>query len=202
MSVAIRRKLYTFEEFCDLIPEGEKADLIDGVIHMASPDSIEHHDIYGWLYRLICDFLEEMRILGRLFGSRVAFRLGRRYGPEPDLGYVSPERLDCIRSGYVIGPPDWAAEIVSPDSVERDYLRKRLLFERAGVLEYWIIDPSRKTITCLRRSNSGRFKTVKITGDKLESVVIKGFWVRPSWFWQSPLPSKNKVLAQIVAGGN
>jgi Uma2 family endonuclease len=199
VSIAVRRKLYNFEEFCDLIPDGEKADLLDGVIYMASPESIEHHDIYGWLYRLICDYLEEMQILGRLFGSRVAFRLGRRHGPEPDLAYVAPDHLDRIRPGYVIGPPDWAAEIVSPESVERDYLQKRRLFERAGVSEYWIIDAARKQILCLRRSSHGRLKAVKIKGDKLESAVIEGFWVRPSWFWQSPLPLKSKVLAEIMA---
>jgi Uma2 family endonuclease len=200
MSTATRihRKRYTFEEFCDLIPEGEKADLIDGVIYMASPDSIEHHDLYGWLYRLICDYLEEMKMLGRLFGSRVAFRLGSAHGPEPDLGYVAPEHLDRIRRGYVIGPPDWAAEIVSADSFERDYVRKRRLFERAGVLEYWIIDPLREKLTCLRRTSAGKLKAVKIRSDKLESAVIEGFWVRPSWLWQSPLPLKGRVLAEIL----
>jgi Uma2 family endonuclease len=198
VSIAIHKKRYTFEEFCDLIPEGEKADLIDGVIYMASPDSIEHNDLDGWLYRLIADYLDELKIPGRLFISRVAFRLGKVHGPEPDLGYVAPEHVDRIRRGHVIGPPDWAAEIVSSESAERDYGRKRRLFERAGVLEYWIIDPLRKKVTCLRRASPDKFKMLRIKGDKLKSAVIDGFWVRPSWFWQSPLPSKSEALAAIM----
>jgi Uma2 family endonuclease len=198
VSIALHRKRYTFEEFCDLIPDGEKADLIDGIIYMASPENFEHHDICGFLYRLVGDYLEETKIPGRLFGWRVAFRIGKLQGPEPDLGYLVPESLERIRPGNVIGPPDWAVEIVSPDSVERDYLRKRRLYERAGVLEYWVIDPLRRKLTCMRRLSSGKFNVVKLKADKLQSAVIPGFWVRPSWFWQSPLPAKKKVLTEIL----
>src|SRR5436853_1266473 len=86
MSTATKYQLYTFEEFCDLIPEGQKADLIDGVIYMASPDNVEHSDLDYWLFRVIADFLDEREILGKLCGSRIAFRLGPTGGPEPDLG--------------------------------------------------------------------------------------------------------------------
>ena len=138
MTTAAKYQLYSFEEFCDLIPEGQKADLIDGVIYVASPDNIEHYSIYRWLSSLIEDYLEEARILGEIFGSRIAFRLGPTGGPEPDLGYVQGSRLHLVGKTYVDGPPDLAIEIVSPDSIERDYQKKLKQYEEAGVLAYWI----------------------------------------------------------------
>jgi Uma2 family endonuclease len=145
VSIAIHKKLYTFEEFCDLIPEGEKADLIDGVIYMASPDSIEHHDLYGWLYRLICDYLEEMKMLGRLFGSRVAFRLGRSHGPEPDLGYVAAEHLDRIRRGYVIGRP------IGPPRLSRRTASSAITCASAGSLNAPACWNTGSSIRCVKK---------------------------------------------------
>jgi Uma2 family endonuclease len=201
VSTATKYQLYSFEEFCDLIPEGQKADLIDGVIYMASPDNIEHYSIYRWLSRIIADFLEERMILGEIFGCRIAFRLGQANGPEPDLGYVQGSRLHLVGKTYVDGPPDLAIEIVSPDSIERDYEKKRRQYEEAGVQEYWIIDPLKNTMTCFARSRNGKFRKVRASGGKIVSHTIPGFWVRPAWFWQSPLPKKKEVLAEILASG-
>ncbi len=54
--------------------------------------------------------------------------------------FVRHEHADRIHHGRVDGPPDLAIEIVSPESVERDYEKKRKQYQRARVPEYWIID--------------------------------------------------------------
>src|SRR5580700_4913108 len=119
MSTALRQKLYTFEDFCALIRDDEKADLIDGVIYMASPENLDSNDLFFWFIELLRPFIRKLK-LGRLVGSRVAFRLDDSNGPEPDLAFVATERLHLLRRGYVNGGPDWAMEIVSPESVDRD----------------------------------------------------------------------------------
>ena len=123
-----------FSEFLELIPEDQKADLLDGVIHLASPESSEHNDLLRWLTVVLDLFIEERR-LGRLTINKVAYRLSDRTAPEPDLAFVAVDRVDRIKPGYVDGPPDLAVEIVSSDSVERDYENKRRRYEAAGVLE-------------------------------------------------------------------
>jgi Uma2 family endonuclease len=200
MSTATKYQLYTFEEFCALIPEGQKADLIDGVIYMASPDNIEHYHINRWLSRLIEDYLDASMIEGDVFGYKIAFRLGPTGGPEPDLGYVQGSRLHLVKTTYVDGPPDLAIEIVSPDSIERDYKKKHKQYEEASVGEYWIIDPMKEKMTCFVLSGKGKFKQVRARGGKIHCQIIPGFWVRPGWFWQAPLPKKNEVLAEILKG--
>src|SRR4029077_11242712 len=105
----------------------------------ASPDNIEHHRINRWLGWLVETFLMEQDVDGEVFGDRTTFRLGEFSGPEPDLGFLKGDRLHLIRRGYINGPPDWVVEIVSPDSVARDHIKKRKQFEDARVPEYWII---------------------------------------------------------------
>ncbi|HTU93094.1 MAG TPA: Uma2 family endonuclease [Gemmataceae bacterium] len=197
MGIETNGKKYTFEEFCFLIKDDEKADLIDGVIYMSSPENTDANTLFGWLFRLIGDFVEEYE-LGEVYGSRVAFRLGESHGPEPDIAFVRTERLHIVQRGFVEGPPDLAIEIVSPDSVERDYVRKREQYRQAGVKEYWIVDEMEQRVVLLKRSASGAYREIKSRKGVLHSQVLTGFWLRPEWLWQEPRPKKKKVLAEIL----
>ncbi len=202
MIVEAAHRVWTFAEFCDRIPEGLKADLIDGVIYVASPDNIEHNELCLWNCEVLRRFLRKRKIKGRVFGFRIAFRLDDENGPEPDVAYVRPERVRLIQKTYIDGPPDWSLEIISPDSIERDYQKKRLQYERAGVPEYWIIDPLEQRMLCYRLGANGKYKEIRSRNGKMHSEVIPGFWVKPEWYWQSPLPDGDDVLKEILAAGN
>jgi Uma2 family endonuclease len=197
MGIETNGKGYTFEDFCFLIKEDQKADLIDGVIYMSSPESTDANTLFVWLIWLISGFVEE-RELGEVFGSRVAFRLDEPQGPEPDIAFVRTDRLHLVQRGFVDGPPDLAIEIVSPESVERDYVRKREQYRQAGVPEYWIVDEREQRIVLLRRSASGAYREVKPRKGVLHSKALPGFWLRPEWLWQEPRPKKKTILAEIL----
>lgn len=190
----------TFDEFCKLIREDQKADLIDGVIYMASPENVDDNELFVWLIRLTADFVDERELGGHVYGSRVAFELSETNSPEPDIAFVTTEHEDRVHWGRVEGPPDFAIEIVTPDSVERDYEDKRLLYEQHGVSEYWIVDEHRQTVTAYRLDRRGRFRQVRPRRGVLESSVIDGFWLRPSWLWENPRPKKAACLREILAG--
>jgi Uma2 family endonuclease len=199
-TTSTRSSVYTFEDFCWIVRDGQKADLIDGVIYMASPDNIRADELFGWLRTVWSIYVRRMD-LGRIVGSRVAFRLSNRNGPEPDIGFVRKERRGRIKSGHVAGPPNLALEIVSPDSVERDYVRKRGQYEAAGVQEYWIVDPLEERVTLLRLDSSGKYREVRAVKGKLESQVVKGLWLKIDWLWQHPLPDEIDTVFQIMEGG-
>jgi Uma2 family endonuclease len=202
MSTALRYPFYDFDAFCALVPDGQKADLIDGVIYLASPENIEHHRLNIWLIRLLWDYIDARRIVGEFFSSRIAFRLDKRESPEPDIAFVAGQTAHLlINWGYVEGPPDWAAEIVSPESIDRDYHEKRLQYERYGVREYWIIDPLEQKMIAYRRARDGKYKEVRPRKGIVTSKVIPGFWVRPEWLWLRPLPNKAVILKEILATG-
>jgi len=188
---------FTFDDFCFLVKEGQKADLIDGVIYMASPDSLNSYRLSKWLISITDDYVTELD-LGEIFGIRIAFRLDLRQSPEPDIGFVSKSRLHLAREGYFDGPPDAAFEIVSPESIERDYFKKRLQYETYGVREYWIIDQLEESVTLLRLNKRGKYREVSPKDGILSSEAIDGFWLDPNWLWQSPRPRKAKILKQLL----
>lgn len=188
----------TFEEFCDFVPDGQKADLIDGVIYMASPDSYRSDLIFSWLHPLMTFYVAKKK-LGRICGSRRAFRLGDYGGPEPDIAFVRKDRFGHDQTGYFDGPPDLAIEIVSPESVERDYKKKRKQYQDAGVPEYWIIDPAEECVTILRLGKGGKFREAVRKRGVIRSRAVEGFWLRAAWLWQIPLPDPNATLKEILS---
>jgi Uma2 family endonuclease len=192
-----KNRLVTFEEFCFRVNEDQKADLIDGVIYMASPENTDANDLFMWLSGLLHLFVQK-RKAGKVYGSRVAFRLGEHQSPEPDIAFVAKERLHLVQRGYIDGPPDLAIEIVSPDSVERDYQTKKEQYEKAGVREYWIVDEIMQEVTLYRLNAQGSFSKVKPRKGVLTSKVLPGFWLRTDWLWQTPLPDTLETLAQLL----
>lgn len=198
MVVWTPKKLVTFEEFCQAVAEGQKADLIDGVIYMASPDNLEANVLFVWLQGLL-DLYVEYKGLGSVFGSRVSFRLGKHQGPEPDVAFVRKDRLHLAQTGYFDGPPDLAIEIVSPESVERDYEKKRKQYQNAEVPEYWIVDETMGKVTQLALNARGKYREVRAKEGVVRSVVVPGFWVRTEWLLTVPRPVKVNVFAELIA---
>jgi Uma2 family endonuclease len=189
---------YMFTDFLELVREDQKADLLGGVILMASPESVDHNVLVLWLGHVV-DLFVQSRQLGTVTINRVAYRLSERTAPEPDLGFVRTERLSSLRKGYVEGPPDLAVEVVSPDSVERDYQRKREVYEAAGVREYWIIDPDEKRAVFLLHGHEG-FTEAQLDGDVFRSRVIPGLALDIRWLWQRPLPDALATVQSLLAG--
>jgi Uma2 family endonuclease len=197
-TIATRTGQYTFDDFLLLVKEHEKADLLDGVIYMASPESTDDNKLGGWLYRLMSEFAEATG-QGECYYSRVAFRITDKRGPEPDVAFVVKERLHIVERGFVDGAPDIAVEIVSPDSVERDYDHKRSVYEAAGVKEYWIIDPDEQRVTFLRRQGE-RFVEVKPQGGRFDSQALAGFYLTIDWLWSKQRPSLLALLPEMLRG--
>ncbi len=198
MSTAARIKPYTFDDFCFLVADGQKADLIDGVIYIASPDNFDANQINLWLAGLMDDYAQAKN-LGAVFISRVALRLDKKNGPEPDIGFIRRERKDRIKRGFIDGPADVVVEIVSPDSVDRDYIKKRAQYERYRVREYWIIDETKQTTTFLRLDKSGKYREVRLRNGEFHSKSLTDFWFRPEWLWARPRPLKFEMLQMILA---
>jgi len=165
---------------------------------MASPDNTDAYRLNRWLIRLLEDFALE-RDLGELFGFRIAFRLDDTNSPEPDVAFAKKARLRLVKRGFIDGFPDAAFEIVSPESVDRDYKKKRRQYEKHGVGEYWIIDPLQETVTLLRLDSKGKYREIRPKHAFFHSEVIDGFWLDPAWLWQTPRPRTSVVLKQILA---
>jgi Uma2 family endonuclease len=83
--------------------------------------------------------------------------------------------------------------------VQRDYEKKRALYERVGIPEYWIINEIDQKVVLLRLTSKGTYREVRPKKGEFHSQVLQGFWFRPEWLWQDPRPKKRRILEQILA---
>ena len=198
-AASITDDLVRYDTFRAIVGDGQKADLIDGVIYMASPDSKINNTLNGFLFKLISGYSEAKDIDGFVFFSRYACRISDIRAPEPDVGYVRPENAERVHENEMDGGPDIAVEIVSRDSVQRDYGEKRDLYEAAGVEEYWIVDPRQKRVEFLRLKK-GRYELVALDQNRIfKSSVIPGFWLDVNWLLSRPIPKAFHCLEEILA---
>ena len=136
---------YTIEDIYNL-PEGTRAELIDGQIYYMAPPTRKHQDIVGTLYRKIADYIDAKGGSCKTYVSPFAVFLN-----ENDKNYVEPDISVICDSSKLNdkgckGAPDWIVEIVSPSSRSMDYYLKLSLYQMNGVREYWIVDAERKIV--------------------------------------------------------
>jgi Uma2 family endonuclease len=110
------KDLFTFADFRALVPDGQKADLIDGVVYMASPDTDTSDDLTGFVHFLLRGYNYARKLGGQVRGSRYAYRLTKYRAPEPDVGFIGRDRVHLVKKLGMRGGPNLAVEIVSRDS--------------------------------------------------------------------------------------
>ena len=140
-----QEKIYTIEDIYAL-PEGTRAELIDGQIYYMAPPSRKHQDIAGTLYRKIADYIDSKGGSCKTYIAPFAVFLS-----ENNKNYVEPDiSVICDRNKLndrgCVGAPDWIIEVVSPGSRRMDYFTKLFQYRTAGVREYWIVDPDKNRI--------------------------------------------------------
>ncbi len=190
--------LINVEQFYALVEDGQKADLIDGVIYMASPETLRQNRLTGFIWQILAQYCE-LKDLGEVFGSRFAFILSPHRAPEPDVAVVRKERLHLVQEHGMEGGPDIAVEIVSRDSRHRDTVDKRRLYQEAGVSEYWLIDPVKREAVFLRLKD-GQYEAVALEEGRIfRSTVLPGFFLELDWLF-GPQPPKVKDALRAITG--
>lgn len=140
-----QEKTYTIDDIYAL-PDGERAELVDGRIYCMAPPSRRHQDILLFLHLIIGNYIAQNNGECKIYPAPFAvfpFADDSKY-LEPDISVICDKsKLDERGCN---GAPDWIIEIVSQGSRCMDYYIKVALYRSAGVREYWIADPMQKTI--------------------------------------------------------
>lgn len=166
----------TADEYFALPDDGFRYELVHGVLVM-SPSPMPWHQ--GVAIEILAQLLPHVRShpIGKVF-TETDVHLGTDESGDdlvyrPDVLFLSTERVRG-KSKRLVGPPNLVVEVISPDSRRRDTLTKQADYERAGVGEYWIIDPQRQTMTFLRLRD-GKFVEVPPDADSFASQSVPGF---------------------------
>ena len=171
-----RPALLTAADLMRLHSEGIRGELIGGVLHQTVAAGMEHGQIVVNLAILVGNVVLPGR-LGHLFCSDAGVQL--EFGPdtvrEPDLGFISAERLPLeVRvPGYAEIPPDLVVEIVSPNDRPVAVHDKAQMWLRYGVRLVWVVNPETRTIITMPADGPDR---TLYEDDTLDGgAVIPGF---------------------------
>lgn len=169
---------WTYEDYLDLPDDGYRYEVIYGDLYMTPAPNINHQRTSGELEYALQRFVKQQD-LGLVLHAPCDLILELHAAPvQPDIFFIAKERLDIVAEQSVQGVPDFIVEILSPSDSGYDRDRKFNLYRQAGVPEYWIVDPEKRTIEVFVLSEGtyslgGRFGA----GQAAASKVLVGFSV-------------------------
>jgi Uma2 family endonuclease len=140
----------TYQDLRRLPDDGMRHELIDGEHYVTPAPTFRHQHVAMNVAGLLFMFLREHR-LGHVYMAPLDVLFSDADVVEPDVLYVSEKRLRGQQDErYLTVTPDLVVEVLSPSTKHVDRGAKRLLYERRGVSEYWLIDPARETVQVFR----------------------------------------------------
>ncbi|EOT24576.1 hypothetical protein C805_02788 [Eubacterium sp. 14-2] len=168
---------YTTQHIYDL-PEGQRAELIDGQIYNMAPPTRIHQEISFSLSRSIADFIDSKKGSCRVYPAPFAVFLNQdeHNYMEPDISVICD--MDKLDDKGCSGAPDWIIEIASPGTKHMDYGIKLFKYRTAGVREYWIVNPMTGIVNVYDLEHD--IKTDQYTfQDEIPSCLFDELIIRP-----------------------
>ena len=164
----------TYEDYAKT-PEWERWELIDGVLIMSAAPNLMHQKTQTRLGTPISVFVTQNQ-LGEFYFTATDVVLSDTTTLQPDLVFVSNERLHIETPANIQGAPDLVVEILSPSTTSRDWRDKMDIYERHAVAEYWIVDPVGYMLWQFRLSD-GKYALHATFGedDTLTTPTLEGF---------------------------
>ncbi|MCI8285567.1 MAG: Uma2 family endonuclease [Firmicutes bacterium] len=165
--------IYT-TDYIYALPEGERAELINGHIYNMAPPSTRHQLILGNMHTDINNHIRANNGSCKAFPAPFAVFI-----KDDEKNYVEPD-ISIICDGSKLddrgchGAPDWIIEIASPSNAGYDYVEKLALYSQSGVREYWIVDPMQESTTVYYLENGFNPSVFNFYKD-IPSGVFKDF---------------------------
>lgn len=145
MDALKKEAMYTIDDIYAL-PDGERAELIDGQIYYMAPPNTKHQRLLNYISTEINIYIRQKNGVCEVFPAPFAVFLNKndKNYVEPDISVICDK--DKITDKGCYGAPDWIVEIVSPGSRQMDYFTKLFKYRNVGVREYWIVDPIKEQV--------------------------------------------------------
>lgn len=172
-----KERIYTIDDIYNL-PDGTRAELIDGQIYYMAPPNTTHQRILSFLHASIFNYIKNNNGPCEVFPAPFAVFL-QAEDENNDAKYLEPDISVICDTNKIDrhgchGAPDWTIEIVSPSSKPMDYYTKLALYREAGVREYWIVDPLRQMIVVYDMEH-GDSPVIHSFNDSIPVRIYPGF---------------------------
>jgi Uma2 family endonuclease len=169
--------ILTYDDL-DFIPQerlGDRHELFDGEL-VVTPSPIPAHQIVSAnAFALLRGAVRPIG-LGLVLAAPIDVRLAPSVVMIPDLIFIAQERLGIVGPKAIEGPPDLVVEILSPSTRRRDQGRKREIYARFGVPEYWLLGPGTRSMTALGLRD-GVYQPLPEEDGIIRSTVVPGLAV-------------------------
>jgi len=187
----------SYEEYLARDDDNHIVEWVNGEVIIHMPTTNEHQVALEFLFALLRQYVNLLQLgLVRIAPFQVKLWPG---GPsrEPDMFFLQEANRHRLASKRLDGPPDLVVEIISPSSVKIDREQKFREYAQAGVPEYWIIDsrPKRERADFYALTADGNYQLFATEDDeRVESRVLPGFWLNPTWLWLEHKPDILTIL--------
>lgn len=170
----------TYEDYALIPDDGRRHEIIDGD-EVVSPSPRTKHQRVAFRLAFLLERHVREHGLGEVFVAPFDVVLSDHDIVQPDVLFVSDSRLGLVDEVNLKGAPDLIAEVLSESTRRTDLIRKRRLYERAGVAEYWTLDPAIDQVQVFRLGHGRYERVAELTaeaGDALATPLLPGLAVR------------------------
>jgi Uma2 family endonuclease len=155
MSVPVQTGL-VYEDLESFPDDGLRRELIDGELYVSASPIRRHQRVVVRIAAALLAYADEHG--GEVLPAPADVYFARDTVVEPDVVFVGPERVGQLADErYVDIAPDLLVEVSSPSTRRLDLVKKRALYEREGVAEYWFVDLEAEVIDVYRPDEHGRY---------------------------------------------
>jgi Uma2 family endonuclease len=168
------KRRYTYDDLALFPDDHLRRELIDGELIVTPSPRLRHQAVAGEIFYALSTWVREHG--GKVYTAPVDVKFSDHTVLIPDLLFVREEHRDRLQERFFAGAPDVAVEVSSPSDRHLELMRKRSVYERFGVTEYWYVDLEVDRVEVHRLTNGVyRAPTVLQRGDVLTSPEVPGF---------------------------
>jgi len=157
---------FTYDDYRQLPDDGKRYEIIDGELYMATSPTPNHQTIVNNFSFALTAYLRAHPI-GKIFPAPLEVYFTKTNLAQPDIMFISNERLDIIKPTQIKGAPDLVIEVLSPGTEKRDRTDKLKMYARFGVREYWMAK-EKTAIVEIFRLQEGKL----VLGARLEKTDV------------------------------
>lgn len=174
---------WTYNDYAALPSDGKRYEIVEGVLYMSPSPNIIHQRIAGRIFRYLATYIEDAG-LGLVLDAPTDVELSPIDVLQPDVLVVLNAGLEKVQELKVVGAPDLVVEVASPSTSTQDRNKKYRVYAKAGVMEYWIVDPGTQTVEVLVLE-AGEYRSLGIFRGQatLPSQVVPNLPVRVEQFF-------------------
>lgn len=141
-----------------MLPEGTLCEVIENVLYMSPAPNYDHQSLVFLLAKRIDKHIDTLQLGEVILSPFDVYLENLLSAVQPDLLYLSRANRNLLKKdGYIYGAPDLIVEVLSSDK-NRDTVKKKNLYERAGVKEYFTVDPVSRKIQAYVLDDKGSYK--------------------------------------------